>query len=277
MESIIDHFMNITPNDVLDMAIISILFYKFLMLVKETRAEQLIKGLIIILVVWKVSEWAELRMVHFAIKNLMTLGVVAIIILFQPEIRRALEYIGRNKLMRKSITDMMEEEMDTMIFHIVDAVVDLSDHKTGAIIAIERETGLNEIVATGVLLDAAISSELLKNVFFHNAPLHDGAVVIKKNRIRAASCLLPLTTSTNLSSDLGTRHRAALGLVERSDAMVIVVSEETGIISLAIDGRLSRFIDRNSLLSILRSKFKVVKKQSALSWLTGRLKHEGNV
>ena len=277
MESIIDHFMNITPNDVLDMAIISILFYKFLMLVKETRAEQLIKGLIIILVVWKVSEWSELRMVHFAIKNLMTLGVVAIIILFQPEIRRALEYIGRNKLMRKSITDMMEEEMDTMIFHIVDAVVDLSDHKTGAIIAIERETGLNEIVATGVLLDAAISSELLKNVFFHNAPLHDGAVVIKKNRIRAASCLLPLTTSTNLSSDLGTRHRAALGLVERSDAMVIVVSEETGIISLAIDGRLSRFIDRNSLLSILRSKFKVVKKQSALSWLTGRLKHEGNV
>ncbi len=277
MESVLNHFLNITPNDVLDIFIISFLFYKFLMLVKETRAEQLIKGLIVILLVWKIAEWAELRMVHFAIKNLMTLGVVALIILFQPEIRRALEYIGRNKLMRKSISDMMEEEMDHMIEQIVESVLDLSEQKTGALIAIERETGLNEIVQTGVMVDAIISAELIKNVFYHNAPLHDGAVVIKKNRLQAASCLLPLTTSTALSSDLGTRHRAALGLVERSDAMVIVVSEETGVISLAMDGKLARFIDRNSLLSILRSKFKVVKKPSALSWITGRMKHEGNV
>lgn len=277
MESILEHFYNMTPNDVLDIAIISFLFYKFLMLVKETRAEQLIKGLIVILIVWKVSDWAQLRMVHFAIKNLMTLGVVALIIVFQPEMRRALEYIGRNKLMRKSITDMIEEEMDQMIGHIVDAVEGLAHHKTGALIALERETGLNEIIQTGVKLDAAISAELIKNVFHHNAPLHDGALVIRKNRIQAASCLLPLTTSDGLSSDLGTRHRAALGLVERSDAMVIVVSEETGVISLAMDGKLSRFLDRNSLISILRSKFKVVKRPSAFSWLTGRMKHEGGV
>lgn len=277
MDSVLGHFANITVNDVLDIAIISFLFYKFLMLVKETRAEQLIKGLVVILIVWKISEWAELRMVHFAIKNLMTLGVVALIILFQPEMRRALEYIGRNKLMRKSITDLMEEEMDYMLDQIVTAIVDLAEQKTGALVAIERETGLNEIVQTGIKVDAAISAELLKNIFFHNAPLHDGAVVIKKNRLQAASCLLPLTTSDALGSDLGTRHRAALGLCERSDAMVIVVSEETGTISLAMDGKLSRFLDRNSLQSILRSKFKVVRKANALAWITGRVKHESDV
>lgn len=277
MTEITSHFMNMTINDLLDIGIITFLCYKFLMLVKETRAEQLIKGLFIILIVWKISEWAELRMIHFAIKNLVTLGIVALIILFQPELRRALEYIGRNKLLRKSLTDMMEEEMDCMLEAIVEAVVDLSATKTGALIVVERETGLNEIVHTGIMLDAKITSDLLKNVFFHNAPLHDGAVVIKKNRIQAAACLLPLTTSTQLSNELGTRHRAALGLVERSDAMVIVVSEESGTISLAMDGKLSRFLDRNSLMSILRSKFKVVKKSNALTWLTGRIKHESDV
>jgi len=277
MESVMSYFLNITVNDLIDIGIIAFMFYKFLMFVKETRAEQLIKGLIIILIVWKVSEWFELRMIHFAIKNLMTLGVVALIIVFQPEMRRALEYIGRNKLMRKSITDLMQEEMDNMLEAIVEAVGDLASTKTGALIALERETGLNEIVQTGVRLDAEVTSELIKNVFFHNAPLHDGAIVIKKNRLQAASCLLPLTMSTSLSNELGTRHRAALGLVERSDAMVIVVSEESGIISLAMDGKLSRFLDKNSLMSILRSKFKVVKRTSGLAWLTGGIRNEGRL
>nr|WP_243201546.1 diadenylate cyclase CdaA [Fusibacter sp. A1] len=277
MEQVISNFMSVTINDLLDILIIAFLFYKFLMLVKETRAEQLIKGLIVILIVWKLSEWAELRMVNFLIKNMMTLGLVALIIVFQPELRRALEYIGRSKFLRKSISDIMEEEMDQMLSEIVEAVVSLASTKTGAIIAIERETGLNEVVHTGVKIDAFITAEIIKNIFFHNAPLHDGAIVIKKNRITAASCLLPLTHSTTLSNDLGTRHRAALGLVERSDAMVIVVSEETGVISLAMDGKLSRFIDKNSLTSILRSKFKVAKKESPFSWLTGRVKREEHI
>ncbi len=268
MNLIISNLINITIVDIVDMVIIAVLFYNFSVLVKETRAEQLIKGLIFIVVFWRFSEWVGLRMVNFLIKNMMTLGLVALIIVFQPELRRILEYIGRNRIFKKSVADTLREDTENMIQSVVEAVEDLSKSKTGALIALERETGLSDVVESGVALDAIVSSEIIKNIFYKNSPLHDGAVIIKKNRISKASCILPLTNNDIKNNNLGTRHRAAMGLIEKSDAMAIIVSEETGTISLAFDGKMSRFLDANSLKSILRTKFKIVERDHFLSGFT---------
>ncbi|MCT4632775.1 MAG: diadenylate cyclase CdaA [Firmicutes bacterium] len=248
-------FYNIRLIDILDIVIVAYVIYKLLMLIKETRAEQLIKGLLILVLISKLSEWAKLYMLNYLLKNTLTLGVVALLIVFQPELRRALEYIGRSKLLKKSIVEILDEERLQNIDEIVNAVASLSRQKIGALIVMERETGLNEIIETGIDINGNVSSGLLINVFIPNTPLHDGAVVIRKNKIMAAGCFLPLSENKNLSKELGTRHRAALGMVEHSDALVIIVSEETGAMSVAMNGRLSRFLDSNSLKNIIKNAF----------------------
>lgn len=251
MRNIMELFTTFRVIDFIDIIIVAVIFYKLLMLIKETRAEQLIKGLIVLLVVLNISKFLDMHMVHFILSNTMTVGVIALLVVFQPELRRALEYIGRTKWLSISISEVIKEELLSNIDEIVNATTLLSRSKTGALMVIERETGLNEIVDTGTLIEGRISALLIANIFEHNAPLHDGAVLIKKSKIMAAGCFLPLSIKANLSRDLGTRHRAALGMVENSDALVVVVSEETGAISVAIDGQLKRFLEVSELKDIL--------------------------
>lgn len=252
MTAIMEIFQNIRIMDVVDIAIVAFVFYKLLSLIKETRAEQLIKGLIILLVILKLSEWAKLYVVHYILVNTMTIGVVALLIVFQPELRRALEYIGRSKFLTKNIGEHSEEEVEDFVQNTVNAVVSLSREKIGALIVIENETGLNEIVNTGVKIDGHLSSGLLINIFIPNTPLHDGAVIVRDNRIMAAGCFLPLSENQSIHKELGTRHRAAIGIAEQSDALVLIVSEETGTISAAQNGKLSRHLDANALMNLLR-------------------------
>lgn len=262
METIMKLFMNFRIIDLFDIVIVAVIFYKLLMLIRETRAEQLIKGLIVLLAVFNVSKWLQLHMVQYILENTLTVGVIALLVVFQPELRRALEYIGRTRWLSVSISEVIREELRQNIDEIVTAVSTLSRTKTGALIVMERDTGLNEIVDTGTLIEGRISSLLITNIFEHNAPLHDGAILIKKEKIMAAGCFLPLSIKSDLSRDLGTRHRAALGMIENSDALVIVVSEETGAISIALDGQLNRFLDTNDLREILTENFIAEEKSS---------------
>ncbi len=257
MEFLINNITHITVIDVIDIAIIAFLFYNFMRLVQQTRAEQLIKGLIFIVIFWRLSALFGLRMVNFFIENMMTIGLVAILIVFQPELRRILEYIGRSRMFMGAGGEQLDETSAKMVEEIANAVVALSEKRIGALIVIERETGLDDIVGAGSAIDAKVSALLLRTIFPTSTPLHDGAVLIRNNRLVRAGCILPLTINDKLSSDLGTRHRAALGLIERSDALVIVVSEESGTISIAMDDKLMRYLDKNSLVSVLRTQLKL--------------------
>ncbi len=237
-----------------DIAIIAFIIYKVMILIKETRAEQLIKGLAMLIIATKLSEVLGLHTVYWLLKNAMTVGVIAILIIFQPEFRRALEHIGRGGFFTKK--EVLEEEFEHLVDEIAVAVADLSKKRIGALIVLEQETGLNEYIQTGTALDSVVSSGLLINIFIPNTPLHDGALVIRKNRIAAAGCFLPLTENKNLSKELGTRHRAALGISEASDGMCVIVSEETGVISFASDGKITRYLDTKSLKEILKNHYK---------------------
>lgn len=261
LQAILNFFSNVRIQDIIDILIVAFVIYKVLFLIRETRAEQLIKGIIILLIVQKLSEISKLYVLNFLLKNTMTIGVVALLIVFQPELRRALEYIGRSKLIGSSLADMFEEENNTSIEEVVNAVSKLSRDRIGALIVLERETGINDIIETGVAIDSKISSSLLINIFIPNTPLHDGAVVIRKNRIMAAGCILPLSENHTISKELGTRHRAALGIGEQSDSIVIIVSEETGTISVSMEGKLTRYIDSNTLKGIIKNAYSEVNNQ----------------
>lgn len=241
-------------NTYVDIGIIALIIYKAMNLIKETRAEQLIKGIAMLIIATKLSEILGFHAVYWLLTKAMTVGVIAILIIFQPELRRALEHIGRGKFFAKG--ELAEQEIDNMMDEISIAITHLSKNKIGAIIVLEQETGLNEYIETGIKIDSNVSHELLNNIFIPNTPLHDGAVIIRRNRIIAAGCFLPLTQSQNLSKDLGTRHRAAIGITEISDSLVIIVSEETGIISFAKAGRLSRYLDTKSLKEIIKNSYK---------------------
>lgn len=242
-------------NTYVDIGIIAIIIYKVMNLIKETRAEQLIKGITVLVVATKLSEVLGFHTVYWLLKNTITVGAIAIVIIFQPELRRALEHIGRGRLFVKG--ELLEQEIEVMMDEINTAVTHLSKNRIGAIIVLEQETGLNEYIETGTKLDSIVSSELLVNLFIPNTPLHDGAVIIRRNRITAAGCFLPLTQSQNLSKELGTRHRAAIGITELSDSLVIIVSEETGVISFAKMGRLSRYLDTKSLKEIVKNSYSI--------------------
>lgn len=241
----------IRVQDIIDIVIVALMVYGLFKILRDTRAEQLSKGIIVLLVLTKLSEWLELYTVNYILSNLMTVGYLAILIVFQPELRKGLEFIGRTSSIKNSILASKEETEET-IEELLRAIGSLSRQKIGALIVIGRKTGLNEFVETGTVIDGKVSSGLLINIFIPNTPLHDGAVIIEKDRIVSASSILPLSEDNTLSRDLGTRHRAALGISERSDAVALVVSEETGSISVAMQGSLSRHLDIDTLKSILQ-------------------------
>ncbi len=248
-------------TDVIDVAIVAFAIYKLLGFIRETRALQLVKGLLILVLITVISDKFNLYTLNWILRNTMTLGVIALVIVFQPELRRALEYVGRSKFIKPQFAQMDKEKAKVITAAIIKAVDYFSSNKVGALIIMERETILNDIAETGTRIDAEISTELLGNLFYEGAPLHDGATIVRGDRIFAAGCVLPLTQSKTLSKELGTRHRAGIGITENSDAIAIIVSEETGIISIAVDGKLTRFLDiktvEKTLLNIYLSQIHV--------------------
>lgn len=241
---------NMSIMSVLDIVVVSYIFYKGYILMKDTRAVQLLKGIVFILVLIPISDLLHLTTLNWILNNTIQIGVTAVIIIFQPEIRRALEHVGRSAFNDTHILEN-DEVMDKVITEIVTAAENLSSSKTGALMVIQQMTGLGEVISTGTSIDAEVSSALLENIFVVNTPLHDGATVIRNNRIVAAGCFLPLTNDDKLNKTLGTRHRAAIGISENSDALIVIVSEETGKISLAVNGHLTRDYDKNRLKDIL--------------------------
>jgi len=255
--ALISVIMSISIPDIIDMAILSYLIYHGIKLIRETRATQLIKGIVIICVAYMLSSFFDLKVITFLLKNVFQWGIIAIIILFQPELRRILDKMGRTKvadftsIFNSNDNDDMELDWNNAVQIIVDAVGELSASGTGALIVCERQTRLGEQIDTGTILNCTPSVEVIENIFFPNTPLHDGAVIVRGTRIHTAGCFLPLTSNSNLSRELGTRHRAALGVSEASDAVVVVVSEETGKISIAINGSLTRNLTPQTLKTAL--------------------------
>lgn len=245
-------------TDVIDVAIVAFVIYKVLGFIRETRALQLVKGLLVLVLVTVLSDKFNFYTLNWILRNTLQLGVIALVIVFQPELRRALEYVGRSKFITPQFAQMDKERVKIITAAIIKAVDYFSSNKVGALIIMERETVLEDIAETGTKINAEISTELLGNIFYEGAPLHDGATIVRGDRIYAAGCVLPLTQSKTLSKDLGTRHRAGIGITENSDSIAIIVSEETGIISIAVDGKLSRFLDiktvEKTLLNIYLSQ-----------------------
>lgn len=252
MDTFLTIVKGIRPTDILDILIVSYVYYKIYTVISNTRAIQLFKGVIIFFILLRLSIIAELRMVSFALENMLTYGLLALVILFQPELRRALEYLGRSKFFNSTFFGGKTKKYSDVMEELVEAITDLSSKNIGALMVFENEIGLKDVIETGTELDAEISSSLIKNIFTPNTPLHDGAMILRGDRIVAAGCLLPLSNDRNVNRDLGTRHRAALGMSSVSDAMIIVVSEETGVISLAQNSSLKRFLDRESLLELFQ-------------------------
>lgn len=237
---------------ILDLVIVIFLGYKFVKSVKKSRVAQLLKGIVLFVLIVAISDLLNLRILNFILTSVMTYGVIALIIIFQPELRRALEQLGSNKFTRffgidKDVITKTKED----VYKIVIAATELSKTKTGGLIVIEREIKIKDIIETGVILNAEVSPQLLVNLFTPNTPLHDGAVIISENKIVSAACILPLASSQDIAKELGTRHRAAIGISKESDAIAIVVSEETGKISIARDGILIADLKEDALKKIL--------------------------
>lgn len=244
---------NIQWNDIVEILLIAFLVYQFMLWIRNTRAYSLLKGILTVLVFILIASLLEMNTILWLVYNAGGYAITAIIVIFQPELRKALEELGHKKIVSNLIpfdTSKKETEgrfSDRTANEIVRASFEMGAVKTGALIVIEEETVLNEYIRTGIALDSLVSSQLLINIFEHNTPLHDGAVIIRGDRITSATCYLPLSDNMTISKDLGTRHRAALGMSEVCDALVIVVSEETGLVSVAMGGSLTRGIKREEL------------------------------
>ncbi len=248
MERFFDNiFSSIGINDIFDILIISFIVYKILGFIQETRAQQLVKGLLMLVAAFFLSDVLNLYALNWILRQTMTLGVIALVVVFQPELRRGLEYVGRSKIVKAPFGQLDKEKAKNITDEFVKAVESFSSTSTGALIILERETSLTDIAETGTVIEADISAQLLGNIFYEGAPLHDGAVIIRGDQIFAAGCVLPLTENKDLNKSLGTRHRAGIGITENSDAIAMIVSEETGIISMAIDGKLTRFLDTKTV------------------------------
>ena len=234
--------------DFIDILIVAYLIYKIIWLVRKTNFVNVARGVIMLLLALWLSDIFKLNMLNYILRRAVELGLIGLLILFQPELRRLFERMG-NTLHAGRLT--ASTTVTNAIEQTVQACEDMSASRTGALIAFEREVSLSSVISTGSVINADTNTELLKNLFFNKAPLHDGAVIIRDGRIEAAGCVLPLTQLTNLSKELGMRHRAGLGLSEQSDAIVIIVSEETGAISVAMDGSLKRHLTGESLSRIL--------------------------
>lgn len=245
---------NIGIRDIIDILVVAYLIYLVMIWIKDTRTWALFKGVVIVLAVASIAYIFQLHTLWFVISNTITVGAFALLVVFQPELRRVLEQIGQGKLF-DSLLNTSEVSDDTLSNDSIDGIAKACMHmaklKTGALIVIEQDTKLGDVERTGIKIDAVISSQLLINIFEKNTPLHDGAVIIKNNKVAAATCFLPLSDSMDISKDLGTRHRAAIGITEETDALVLVVSEETGIISSVRNGKIKRGLDAEIIKKIL--------------------------
>jgi len=242
-------------SDVIDIAIISYIVYLLLGFIRMSRAEQLFKGIVVFILVYFLSGVLHLYALNWVLKNILSIGLIALIIVFQPELRRALEFIGRGSLSLKKMSSEKISNPTANADTICNSIAYFSSIKEGALIVIERVTALADIADTGTIIDAKMSEQLLENIFYVGSPLHDGAVIIRGDRVYAAGCVLPLTENQSLSKDLGTRHRAGIGITEQSDALVFIVSEETGIISMVEDGKISRFLDIKTVQKTLLNHY----------------------
>ena len=262
-------------NDVLDIAIVAFLVYKVLGFIRETRAEQLAKGLVVLVICTLLSDFLKLYTLHWLLSGVVSVGLIAIVVIFQPELRRALEHLGRSRF-ANIMSDIDKEEAKRMVTEIVRAVESMSASRTGALMVIEKEITLNDIVETGTVIDAYISAEMIGNIFYEGEPLHDGALILRGDRLYAAGCVLPLTQNKELSKELGTRHRAGIGITENSDALVIIVSEETGVISLAQNGELTRFLEGKKIEKTLLDLYLQEDSKSPLTGKIGKVLGRGD-
>jgi diadenylate cyclase len=253
---------------IVDIVLVWYVIYKLINVIRGTKAVQLLKGILVILLVRVVSEFLGLQTLSWMMEQAITYGFLAIIIIFQPELRRALEQLGRGKFFSRS-SNLDDEDPEKTVDAIVKATDYMAKRRIGALISIEKETGMGDYIETGIQLNSNISSELLINIFIPNTPLHDGAVIIQKNNVAAAACYLPLSESPFISKELGTRHRAALGISEVTDSLTVVVSEETGNISLTKNGELHRSINLDELKKLLTSELIInnkTKQASSARW-----------
>ena len=248
------YLLTIQVADVLDIAIMALVMYKVFILVQSTKAASLLKGLLVFLAALMLSYIFHLNGINYIMNKMVEWGVLALIILFQPEIRRVLEQMGSRRFIAFFTHTETGSALEQTIGQTVLACTEMSQSRTGALIVFEREILLDDMVRSGTVLDASVSSELLKNIFFVKAPMHDGAVIIREGRVLGGGCMLPLSKNVNLSRDLGMRHRAGIGMSENSDAVVVIVSEETGSISVAIGGMLKRHLKPETLENLLRNE-----------------------
>ena len=254
LEQLPEYLKLIGPFDVLDMAIIAFGVYHLFRFVRKSRSGQVVRAVALIIAAMLLANLLRLRVVGYVLNRTVELGVIALIILFQPELRRFLEQMGSGRIKELFVSESVSGDLENAVTQTVEAFSALSRDKVGALMVFERKTILDDVLKTGTLLDAAVSAELLKNLFWNKAPLHDGAVIVRAGRIVGAGCMLPLSGNVNLSRDLGMRHRAAIGASESSDAVVAVVSEETGSISVAVNGTLRRGLPPVELERILRAE-----------------------
>ena len=279
--TVLNDIKTMSITDFLDIIIVAYLIYRVIWFVRKTNSYNLAKGVVFILIALWLSYIFELTMINFLLRRTVELGLIALLILFQPELRRLLERMGRGFSSRRALSSPL---MEDVIAQTVLACTDMAASRTGALMIFERKEKLNSVLSTGTIVNSDVSAELIKNLFYNKAPLHDGAVVIRDGRIAAAGCVLPLTQSTNLSKELGMRHRAGIGLSEQSDAVVIIVSEETGAISVAVEGMLKRHLNGPSLDKLLHTELIQEEEDSSrAAWLKRKLtelvkgeKHEKN-
>lgn len=257
LEKATKYLMTIGISDFVDIVIVAYLLYKFIWLARKSNFSNVAKGIVLIIVCLWLSEVLKLTMINYLLRKVLELGLIALLIIFQPELRRLLERLGSTFSNGKALNSTA---VNDVITQTVDACMSMSETHTGALIIFERSVSLTHIISNGTIINSDVSAELLKNIFFKNAPLHDGAVIIRNMKIAAAGCVLPLTDRTNLNKELGTRHKAGIGMSEKSDAVVVIVSEETGAVSVAIDGMLKRHLTEESLSSILHTE--LVKEQN---------------
>lgn len=249
-----NYLMSARLADIVDMLIVAFLFYKLIGLIRRTNTTRVAWGVVIVLLALWVADWLQLTVIYFVLSKTVELGLLALVILFQPELRRGLERVGSGYLLSFLKSNANTEAVDAAITQTVMACSTMSSDRTGALIVFERVNSLDNQMNTGTIINSDTTAELLKNLFYNKAPLHDGAVIIRDGRIASAGCMLPLSANPNLSRDLGMRHRAGIGMSEHSDAVVAIVSEETGAISVAVDGMLKRHLTTETFEKILRNE-----------------------
>ena len=248
-------FQMLDWRNILDIAIIAVVIYELIKLMIRTRSSAVLKGVLILVAFAWLTDILQLSVVSWALQQFLNIGVVVLVILFQPELRQALEKLGRSSLITSSPSPASEVSTDKVVSELVTAITDMARKRIGALIVVERKTGLREFADTGTMINADITAPLVENIFEPNTPLHDGAMIIREGRILAAACILQLSNDPDISRELGTRHRAAIGITETTDAVALVVSEETGVISIAREGRISRYVDAKTLSQILNELF----------------------